>query len=251
MIKITTAMFCNDLQNNDFANRDCHQVIYCAEFEGRYTTVNKRYQVHNGTVIYIPPKTPCSRLHGKGNVHFARIMFETDEFFKEEKTIVVSDNASGDLGREIRQVVVWGQLDSNPRYLSLQQQMCNVVFTKIEMLEDMTTCDIEVDDYKSDIIENISNTSFMVNDFMLGANITRSNVSKKFKIATNETAKQFFNRKKMEYAEQLILNDLGKKVVLEELAAMCGYDEQYYFLRLFKKHTGMSPEEYRIKHGGK
>lgn len=250
MIKINTAMFCNDLQNNDFGNKDCHQVICCTEFEGRYTTEDKRYQVHNGTVIYIPPNMKCSKLHGKGNVHYARIMFETDEFFKAKKSIVVADNSYSDLCKEIRQIVVWGQLDSDPMYLSLQEQMCRVVFMKIEMLNNMTAYSQEVDDYKSDIIENISNSDFMVNDFMLGANITRSNVSKKFKIATNETAKQFYNRKKMEYAEQLILNNIEKRVKLEELATMCGYEEQYYFLRLFKKHTGMSPEEYRIKHGG-
>ncbi len=243
-------MFCSDVQDNDFGNKDCHQIICCTECEGRYTTGEKRYQIHSGTVIYVPPNASCCKLHCKGTAHYARIMFDTDEFFRDRRHIVVADNSYSDLSKEIRQIIVWGQLDSDPMYLSLQTQMCRLVFMKIEMLDKMTSYHQEVDDYKSDIIENISNTDFMVDDFMRSANITRSNVSKKFKLATNETAKQFYNRKKMEYAEQLILNNLEKKVKLEALASKCGYDEQYYFLRLFKKHTGMSPEEYRIKHGG-
>lgn len=53
---------------------------------------------------------------------------------------------------------------------------------------------------------------------------------------------QYINRKKVERAELLLLtNDMPVK----EISYMLGYNDHSYFIRLFRKLTGTTPQEYR------
>ena len=40
-----------------------------------------------------------------------------------------------------------------------------------------------------------------------------------------------------------LLVESGLKI--SEVATMCGFDDQFYYSRVFKKFTGMSPENYK------
>jgi AraC-like DNA-binding protein len=35
------------------------------------------------------------------------------------------------------------------------------------------------------------------------------------------------------------------KLLIKEISARCGFENEYYFSNRFKKHTGISPTEYR------
>lgn len=49
-------------------------------------------------------------------------------------------------------------------------------------------------------------------------------------------------RKRIEYAQGLLKNTSRK---IHEIAALCGFDDPYYFSRIFKKISGKSPQKYR------
>ena len=53
---------------------------------------------------------------------------------------------------------------------------------------------------------------------------------------------QYINKRRIEKAQQLLLttNDTLYQIALE-----IGFDDEYYFSRLFKKHVGLSPDHYR------
>lgn len=251
MINIITAMIFSDLTHNDFANKDYPQFICCVKCEGRLTVADRRYQIHDGSLVYVPPHTEVCRLHAKDDVIFTRVMFETDEYFTQDKLFVLPKSEIFDFGTGFKEMIVYGQLDCTIDASSIYMDQCRLIFKKIDLLKQLTVVESEVNDYKADIISNITKPNYTIKDFMMSADITRSNVSKKFKNATRETAKQFYDRKKMQYAEQILINNIERNIKLDELADLCGYDEHYYFLRLFKKHTGMSIAEFRKKHGAK
>ena len=66
-----------------------------------------------------------------------------------------------------------------------------------------------------------------------------------FKESMGTTIRQFHLdmriRKAMEFLESTSLN-------IQTVAAACGFDDQNYFSRLFKRRTGMSPTDYRKLH---
>lgn len=47
---------------------------------------------------------------------------------------------------------------------------------------------------------------------------------------------------RMELAQKLLAQ---KELPVKEIAGRCGYSDQFYFSRIFKKQTGLSPKEYR------
>lgn len=87
----------------------------------------------------------------------------------------------------------------------------------------------------------------------LNEDLTLERISEKYYINTNyfskifkqETGENFVDykiRKKMEHAKYLLENSRFK---IYEISERVGYEDQRYFSRIFKKYTGMQPNEYR------
>jgi AraC-like DNA-binding protein len=65
-----------------------------------------------------------------------------------------------------------------------------------------------------------------------------------FKSATGLTPLDFFIRARMQRAGELLEET---SLQIKEVAARLGYDDQFYFSRLFKSVHGVSPREYRFR----
>ena len=61
---------------------------------------------------------------------------------------------------------------------------------------------------------------------------------------TGMTISQYVTNIKVEEAKRIM--DITPKTIAE-IAAYLGYSSQSHFQRVFKKHTGMTPGEYRSK----
>lgn len=63
-----------------------------------------------------------------------------------------------------------------------------------------------------------------------------------FKKETGETVNDFLTKVRMRHAKRLLRDPLVK---IYEIAEEIGYADPNYFAKAFKKHTGLSPKEYR------
>lgn len=72
--------------------------------------------------------------------------------------------------------------------------------------------------------------------------LSKYHFSKRFKALTGHSPIQFFINLKMQHACYLL--DASTQSV-KQVAAALGYDDAYYFSRLFKKVIGLSPDQYR------
>lgn len=79
---------------------------------------------------------------------------------------------------------------------------------------------------------------FMANEL----NISRSNLHNKMKTLMNMNTSEFINTVRINKAKELILKD---ELTFSEIAYKVGYKEAAYFFRIFKKHTGNTPGEFR------
>jgi AraC-like DNA-binding protein len=73
---------------------------------------------------------------------------------------------------------------------------------------------------------------------------SRSTVTRHFRNELNKTPTYFINHFKIQRAEDLLNNT---QLHIGEVAHMVGINDHYYFSKLFKKHTGISPSTYRAR----
>ena len=73
-------------------------------------------------------------------------------------------------------------------------------------------------------------------------NVNASYLSSQFKKEKGITLTGYITEKRMEYAVSLLR---GSPLIIQEIAEQCGFLEDNYFRRLFKRQFGISPTEYR------
>ena len=72
--------------------------------------------------------------------------------------------------------------------------------------------------------------------------LTPTYLSGLFKKCTGKTIGQYLTELRIEYSMKLLMN---KQLKLYHVAEMVGYDDPNYFAKIFKRHVGMTPSEYR------
>ena len=69
-----------------------------------------------------------------------------------------------------------------------------------------------------------------------------------FKKATGKTAVEYINQVRIDHSKDLLLNTSKKIRVISD---MSGFNDEFYFTRVFTKLEGCSPTEYRYRHIGR
>lgn len=76
-----------------------------------------------------------------------------------------------------------------------------------------------------------------------------STVTRLFKKMTGESFKQYQVSFRLQLAAQQLQNSPSRPV--SDIAAALGFDDPFYFSRLFRRHLGHSPSEYRNAAAGR
>lgn len=97
---------------------------------------------------------------------------------------------------------------------------------------------------KDYISKNYMNETLSVKDISSQVFLSTSYVCTFFKSETGQTLNQYLTEYRMEKAKQLLANPLYK---ITDISSKVGYSDGNYFGKSFKKHTGLSPSEYREK----
>jgi transcriptional regulator GlxA family with amidase domain len=82
----------------------------------------------------------------------------------------------------------------------------------------------------------------VVSDVVAAAKIPERTLKRRFKTATGSTLIEHVQRVRIEEAKRILENT---STPVEEISAEVGYEEPGFFRRLFKRHTGLRPGEYR------
>ena len=75
---------------------------------------------------------------------------------------------------------------------------------------------------------------------------SRSYLSSLFKNETGSSLFAYINRVRVEKSKVLLLDE---SISLLDVAALCGFEDQSYFTKVFKKLVGVSPKRYRSSRG--
>ena len=97
-----------------------------------------------------------------------------------------------------------------------------------------------------DYIRKNYNTKLSLNDIADNVFFSVSYVSRVFKSETGENVSSFINKVRIEHAKAMLM---GENIPLIEVAMKCGFDDQSYFNKVFKKLCGCTPTAFRQNKG--
>jgi two-component system response regulator YesN len=146
------------------------------------------------------------------------------------------------IGRE-DEMRYWSQIDRSPGIRETLALINRLVDQSIDSVMKKKTSDVLMLSAKDYIERNLSSdlSIDMLADYL---GISGSYFSLLFKQHFGETFVEYVTKQRMEMAKSLLaLSDKSVTVV----GQMVGYAERRYFTRVFSKHTGMLPSEYREK----
>ncbi|WEK56395.1 MAG: response regulator [Candidatus Cohnella colombiensis] len=115
-------------------------------------------------------------------------------------------------------------------------------FIHVEEKDSRSTLIHQVQTFISKHLENASLQSISEHVYL-----NPSYLSKVYKSETGEGISEYLLRVRMEKAS-VLLSQTNERIY--EISVMLGYQKPSYFIGLFKKHYGITPQEYRNKIGG-
>lgn len=96
-----------------------------------------------------------------------------------------------------------------------------------------------------EISRNYRRADYDVNTLIRDSGYSPNHFRKLFKSATGNSPLTFLHILRIDYAKGLLRRN-GQEMTLREIAGNSGFDDPYYFSRLFKKYEGKSPSEYLL-----
>lgn len=105
-----------------------------------------------------------------------------------------------------------------------------------------------VEKFETELISNISNKNFSIEKAMKEIPLTEDHFRKIYKSETGKTPLQYLTEKRIEYAKNLLRNRRLEYIKVSEVSELVGIEDPYYFSKVFKKITGMSPSTYVKEH---
>ncbi len=166
--------------------------------------------------------------------------------------MVLLSRATIDAGADIREVFLYNTTYIKKLEDAKSIDALNILLT--EALHHFTDYTFDFSSVKhSDTVYRVmeyikSNYSrkISLDDIAAYVYLSRSYVSSIFREATGQTLTAYMNGVRVEKAKQLLKNPA---VPLSDISDLCGFEDQSYFTKVFKKLTGISPKKFRGQHG--
>lgn len=229
---------------------DQYILIYCTEGRGIIEVEDKKYHLGRSDAFCIPrnrrhryyadEEEPWSILW----VHFKG---ETIPYYPVQECRIVhlasraSDNRMMVLFKLLFRVLERNYTLGNFIYIS---QVLSLILSEVyfrEKMDESTTQDRHVTMVIRYMYQNLKK-NLTLSDISQEVQLSKSYLNTIFKTQTGKSPVEFFIHLKMQEACKLLKS--GQMYVYEAAAAL-GYEDQYYFSRIFKKVVGVSPRDYQ------
>lgn len=210
---------------------------------GLYTTVDgTEFFAEKGSSYIIAPEVIHSHRHAKtGDDGFCiRFVIEPTDKDAEEvvKALYVPFKKTFTSFADTMQLCN-NVLGIKSEFASLVMLLYDIVYTE--------KATVKTDNYSLShlvglYIENRYTEKFSVQDMAKALNISYRTLARKFKEETGKNVSAELLKKRLSVAKELLVKS---SFPLYEIAAKCGFQNEYYFSSAFKKAEGITPSGYR------
>ena len=224
------------------ADESC-RLIYITSGEGKIVTEEKTITFSKRDVFVLPKK---SRLEAISINGYTRIMIRIDNDLADQfkRFVKVHDNHKQDVFTLIK--ILERECESDiPSHSEYISRLAQVVLSLIYALSKHDASHTYIERIENMIEHNIPNAAFELDSiYTLAPDLTKDYVRRIFKQKTGLTPNAYLNRLRIEKAKKLLAKTNGN-MNIKQIADSCGFNDQYYFSRIFKRSEGISPAHWK------
>jgi AraC-like DNA-binding protein len=231
-----------------------HLVIYCVEGRGAVTVAGKRWPVAAGDMVVLPSGQAHEYRAHRSEPWTIYWMHLGGELTGEYLTSISDDGPVVHLGFHERLLTEFRDLlalpesgFTRPAFIHAAN-LCKSLLSYAALLRqrgEQRRDDLDLEALHSWMHEHLSER-LSLDQLADTAGLSRYHFVRRYREHTGQTPMQAFLHMKVSRACYLLeLSDLS----VAEVAARFGYEDPYYFSRLFKKTVGISPARYRRRGG--
>lgn len=225
---------------------DTWEIVYYTNGRGTLTVGKKEIEFCPGMIVCQPPGVPHSEESPEGfcNVNFCVGSFSGPA--DGQGAAVFSDSESGDFYKVL--MLLYKEFHTAPGNRSrLVDCLLEVLHEYILSWSAGRRKSPYVEQLEDVLINNIANRNFRLDAALGEFPLSRDHLRRLFKAETNRTPLEYLTEKRIAHAMQLMESGLAGAGTIKEIAALVGFDDPYYFSRVFRKVTGKCPSRWRGK----
>lgn len=181
-------------------------------------------------------------------ITFVSFSKDIDDSAVEPLKALLQDNLTERGCRDVRVKAIFENgVDINPadQYFKIIQNSANYRYAQAGSVPvERKKLKKEIVQQIEDIINSQYDTPLTIESIARMINFTPNYIGSIFKSEKKISINRFLMNVRLEKAEELLHDE---KLLMNDIAARCGYENVTYFYTLFKKERGITPSEYRTK----
>lgn len=221
------------------------EIIYVTDGVGRIETTDKQViEYKKGETICIPPHLQHIN---NSSIGFKNIHFTIEDWnppIQAPILIPVSDSSKDFYSVLKLTYRYFHQLPANhPINLAFAASVEAFLNSIIQQSEAYNITQIIV----HEIINHYTQAKFDLDSAYKLVPLSKEHLRKLFIKEHGISPSKFLLQKRLSLAKQLLSKKEAGYLRINEIAETCGFDDQAYFCRVFKRETGLTPNEFQLK----
>ncbi len=219
------------------------EIIYFPNGDGRieFFDDNAPIAYSRNQIVILPPHTLHSNTSESGFRNIYLTVANWTPSFK--KAVLLSDNPQKDIYNVLNLCYRYFNTDTGNQ-ANIIMSFTELIINILSAFAGTNNCSRHVEIIASAIVENFSDPSFSLEDVYAEFPLSKDYIRRQFIKEKGISPLQFLNVTRIGFAQKLLLSKNVNNYKIYEFAEMCGFSDQLYFSRVFKKITGVSPKEY-------
>lgn len=219
------------------------EITYHISGEAFLKADDKEIKLSPGKIVIMPPNMPHSVYAKEGFCNIFMIVVNFNSLG--ESLYCFDDTANNDIYNILMQI--------NNIYITKRYNWYNISESLIDTLYQFMLSQLSEDKTKNPYVESLSNIlaanisckNFLIDRAMKDIPLSGVQLRRLFKKDTGKTPLEYLNAIRIEYAKQLLKHKIkGKFFTIKEASNLAGFNDPYYFSRMFRKIAGKSPSEW-------
>ena len=218
-----------------------YEVAICTEGVGSVVIGGVEYPVHAGRVFIIPPGALHESCSQQG---YAEIYIQSNHPFPLTAShggICLEDDREGSLTTLMKMMLrrsIMGEKNDSTLLL-MYELVTQLLVEKCDVQTDLV-----VEDVRRLLALNYNNPQLSLSQVLESTGYNKDHVRRRFLAVCGVTPGAYLTALRMEQAKKLLGRRDELRLSIAEVGARCGYYDGHYFSRVFKKHLGITPEEF-------